>query len=67
MPGSPLVSQSLKDAAVRTRTGASVVGIIQGKLFHSNPEADYSFQEGDLVAVVGNQQERNEFKKIAGV
>ena len=67
MPGSPLISQSLKDAAVRTRTGASVVGIIQGKLFHSNPEADYSFQEGDLVAVVGNQQERNEFKKIAGV
>lgn len=67
MPGSPLVSQSLKDAAVRTRTGASVVGIIQGKLFHSNPEADYSFQKGDLVAVVGNQQERNEFKKIAGV
>ncbi len=67
MPGSPLISQSLKDAAVRTRTGASVVGIIQGKLFHSNPEADYSFQQGDLVAVVGNQQERNEFKKIAGV
>ncbi len=67
MPGSPLIGKSLKDAAVRTRTGASVVGIIQGKLFHSNPEADYSFQEGDLVAVVGNQQERNEFKKIAGV
>ena len=65
VPGSPLVSKSIKDTAVRTRTGASVVGIIQGKIFHSNPKADYSFQEGDLVAVVGNQQERNEFKKIA--
>ena len=65
MPGSPLVNKSIKDTAVRTRTGASVVGIIQGKIFHSNPKADYSFQEGDLVAVVGNQQERNEFKKIA--
>jgi CPA2 family monovalent cation:H+ antiporter-2 len=31
------------------------------------PKADYSFQEGDQVAVVGNQQERNEFKRIAGV
>lgn len=67
MPGSPLISKSLKDAAIRTRTGASVVGIIQGKSFYSNPKADYSFQEGDLVAVVGNQQERYEFKRIAGV
>jgi len=67
MPGSPLIGNNIKNAAVRTRTGASVVGIVQGKLFHSNPKADYSFQEGDLVAVVGNQQERNEFKKMAGV
>ncbi|SMC97423.1 Kef-type potassium/proton antiporter, CPA2 family [Desulfocicer vacuolatum DSM 3385] len=66
MPGSSLIKKSIKDAAVRTKTGASVVGIIQqGKTFHSNPKADYAFQEGDLVAVVGNQEERNEFKKIA--
>lgn len=64
---SPLISKSIKEAAIRTRIGASVVGIINGKLFHSNPDAGYSFQEGDLVAVVGNQQERNEFKKLAGV
>ena len=67
IPESPLVSKSIKDAAVRTRTGASVVGIIRGKVFHSNPEANYTFREGDLVAVVGNQQERNEFKRLAGV
>ncbi|MEK6201749.1 MAG: cation:proton antiporter, partial [Desulfobulbaceae bacterium] len=66
MPGSPLVSKSIKDTAVRSRTGASIVGIIHEKVFHSNPKADYAFQEGDLVAVVGNQQERNEFQKIAG-
>jgi CPA2 family monovalent cation:H+ antiporter-2 len=64
---SPLVNKSIKDAAVRTTTGASVVGIIHDKAFHSNPKANYSFQEGDLVAVVGNQQERNAFKKLAGV
>lgn len=67
MPQSSLVNRTIKDAAVRTRTGASVVGIIQGKSFHSNPKAEYLFQEGDLVAVVGNLQERNEFKKIAEV
>jgi monovalent cation:H+ antiporter-2, CPA2 family len=66
-PGSPLLSKSIKDIAVRTRTGASVVGIIHGKTFYSNPKADYSFQEGDMVAVVGNQKERHEFKRLAGV
>jgi CPA2 family monovalent cation:H+ antiporter-2 len=66
-PHSPLISESIKRAAIRTRTGASIVGIIQGKVFYSNPKADYTFQEGDLVAVVGNQHERNAFKKLAEV
>jgi monovalent cation:H+ antiporter-2, CPA2 family len=65
--GCPLVNQSIKDAAVRTTTGASIVGIIHEKTFLSNPKADYLFQEGDLVAVVGNQQERNAFKITAGI
>ena len=66
-PASQLVSKTIKEAAVRTRTGASIVGIIHEKAFYSNPKTDYSFQKGDLVAVVGNQHERNEFKKLAGV
>ncbi|MBU1712965.1 MAG: cation:proton antiporter [Proteobacteria bacterium] len=65
--GSPLIGKSIEGAAVRTKTGASIVGIIHGKEFYSNPKSDYSLQEGDLVAVVGNQQERNDFKKLAGV
>ncbi|MEW6220073.1 MAG: cation:proton antiporter [Thermodesulfobacteriota bacterium] len=64
--GSPLVSSSIKEAAVRTRTGASVVAIIHGRQFQANPGAEYLFQDGDLVAVVGNQQERNAFKRLAG-
>lgn len=66
-PGSPLISKSIQGAAIRTRTGASIVGIIHEKMFYSNPKADYSFQGGDLVAVVGNQQERHNFKKLAEV
>ncbi|MBF0467567.1 MAG: cation:proton antiporter [Desulfamplus sp.] len=64
---SPLVNKSIKDAAVRTVTGASIVGVIHAKQFQSNPKADYLFREGDMVAVVGNQQERNNFKKLASV
>lgn len=65
--GSPLIGKSIEGAAVRTKTGASIVGILHEKEFYSNPKSDYSLQEGDLVAVVGNRQERNDFKKLAGV
>jgi CPA2 family monovalent cation:H+ antiporter-2 len=63
---SPLIGKSIMEAAVRTRTGASIVAIIHDKVFHSNPQVTYAFQAGDLVAVVGNQQERSAFKKAAG-
>jgi CPA2 family monovalent cation:H+ antiporter-2 len=65
-PGSPLANTSLGDAAVRTKTGASIVGIIHGKEFYSNPKVDYTFQSGDMVAVVGNTFERNAFNQLAG-
>ena len=64
---SPLAGKTIKETAVRTKTGASIVGVINGKVFHSNPEVDYPFQGGDLVAVVGNKHQRNEFQKLAGV
>ncbi len=63
---SPLISKSIKDAAVRTRTGASIVGILRGKIFQSNPKASDIFQRDDMVAIVCNSQERNAFKKLAG-
>ncbi|MFZ5765926.1 MAG: cation:proton antiporter [Thermodesulfobacteriota bacterium] len=61
---SPLVNQSIQAVAVRSRTGASIVAIIHDKTFHSNPKAEYAFHPGDMVAVVGNQQERNAFKRL---
>jgi monovalent cation:H+ antiporter-2, CPA2 family len=66
-PGSALINRSIQEAAIRSQTGASIVGIIHKKTFHSNPKADYTFKEGDLVAVVGNQRERNDFKQLAEV
>jgi CPA2 family monovalent cation:H+ antiporter-2 len=64
-PGSPIIGASIKRLAIRTKTGASVVGVMHGKEFHSNPKAEYCFTEGDLIAVVGNKQERLAFKKMA--
>lgn len=65
-PSSPLINKSIKESAVRTRTGASIVGILRGKIFHPNPKVSDIFQRDDLVAIVCNPQERTEFKKLAG-
>ncbi len=63
---SPLVGKNIQEAAIRTKTGASIVGIICGDVVYSNPKVDYRFKAGDLIAVVGDQKERHEFKVIAG-
>ncbi|MCI5211088.1 MAG: hypothetical protein D3910_20400, partial [Candidatus Electrothrix sp. ATG2] len=61
-----LADKSIGEVAVRSKTGASIVGIIHGKEFYSNPKVDYTFQRGDLVAVVGNADERHAFNTLAG-
>jgi CPA2 family monovalent cation:H+ antiporter-2 len=63
--GSPLIGITLKQSAMRTRTGASVVGVLRGGLFQANPAIDFCFGEGDLVAVVGNLQEIEAVRAMA--
>jgi CPA2 family monovalent cation:H+ antiporter-2 len=64
-PGSPLVGRSIAEAAVRTKTGASIVGIVHAGVFHSNPQTCCVFQTGDMVAAVGSRQQRDAFKNMA--
>ena len=62
---SHLLGRTIKDAAIRTRTGASLVAVIQAGQFSPNPTIDYSFTQGDMVAVIGNSQQREAFKALA--
>jgi len=64
---SPLVENSIRQMAIRKRTGASVVGIIHEGVFQANPSPDFQFASDDLVAVVGNPQERAAFKQLTEV
>lgn len=63
---SPIIGKSLRDMEVRKRTGASVIGIMRNHKFSPNPDADARFLEGDLVAVVGDIEERRAFQEMAG-
>ncbi len=63
--GSELSGHSIKELAIRTRTGATVVGVIHAGSFQANPEADYRFSVDDLVAVIGNSRQRLLFNELA--
>ncbi|MDH3359820.1 MAG: NAD-binding protein, partial [Desulfobulbaceae bacterium] len=64
-PKSPLVCMSIAEAGIRNITGVSIVGIIHNNIFGSNPDANYRFEGGEMVAVVGSQKERQNFKILA--
>lgn len=62
---SPAVSRTLGELAIRTRTGASVVGVIRGGQFVPSPGADFRLEAGDLVAAVGTAAQRQAFETAA--
>jgi len=64
-PGGELAGKSIRELAIRSRTGASVVGVIHAGNFQANPEADYRFAAEDLVAVIGNHDQRLLFGELA--
>lgn len=62
---SPLLEKTIKQADIRSQTGASVVGVIHENQFLSSPTVDYCFKNGDMVAVIGKPDERDTFKRMA--
>ena len=55
-PGSPYDGKSLGDAAIRTRTGASVVAVFRGDEVIASPRPAFVFQADDRVVAVGTEQ-----------
>ena len=64
---SPLAGQTIGEAAIRRQTGASVVGVMRGETLHPNPQIDYRFAPGDLVAVIGQSKHLEHFRYFAEV
>ncbi len=50
---SRFVGRSLKDLRLRTETGATVMAVKRDDEIIQNPEADFSFSEGDIVLLIG--------------
>jgi CPA2 family monovalent cation:H+ antiporter-2 len=64
---SRMIGQTLADAKLRTRTGASVVAVRSGGDLHPNPSSEYAFQPGDLLGVLGTDAQRLAARQLLGL
>jgi CPA2 family monovalent cation:H+ antiporter-2 len=64
-PSCELAGISIGEGQIRTTTGASVVGVIRQERLTPNPEATFRFLADDLVAIIGADDAREAFKKLA--
>ena len=56
-PGNPLVGQTLADANLRSRTGASVVAILRERQVMANPKSVTVFQPDDRIGLIGDKED----------
>jgi K+/H+ antiporter YhaU regulatory subunit KhtT len=62
---SPAAGGTIADHRIRKRTGASVVGAMTEAGFVASPGPDLRLSTGDLVAVVGSQEQLTAFERLA--
>lgn len=55
--GSPLAGKSIMESQIRTRTGASVIGIIKGDELVASPGVKEVIKEGDTLIAVGKAKQ----------
>lgn len=61
---SPLVGQTLADANLRSRTGASVVAILREQQLLANPKSMTVFQTADRIGLIGEKDEIEAVEKL---
>lgn len=63
---SPVVDKTLGELEIRTRTGASVVGVLREGSLVANPEAGFRFSRGDYIACIGLPEQQQRFAALVG-
>jgi TrkA domain protein len=62
---SPLKGKTIQEAAIRQKTGASVIAILRGGKAHPNPQPDEEIRPGDTLMVVGDREQVTRFLSLA--
>ena len=63
-PESPLIGQTLAAVNLRSRTGASVVGILRNSQLMANPKSMTVFQADDRIGLIGDKEEIEAAEKV---
>jgi CPA2 family monovalent cation:H+ antiporter-2 len=61
---SPLVGQTLAEANLRARTGASLIAILREDQLMANPKSMTVFQAGDRIGLIGDKEEADAAEKM---
>jgi len=61
-----LVGQTLAEADLRARTGASVVAILREKKLMANPKSMTVFEVGDRIALIGDSEQIEQAERLLG-
>jgi K+/H+ antiporter YhaU regulatory subunit KhtT len=65
--GSPAAGRSIRELAIRSSNGVSIVGVSRAGGFIPNPDAGFILAEGDFIAAIGLPADRKLFEeKILG-
>lgn len=62
--GNPFVGQTLAEANLRARTGASVVAIIRNKQAMANPKSHTIFETEDRIGFIGDKEQIEAAEKL---
>ncbi len=61
---SPVVGQSLAEANIRSKSGASVIALVRGDEVIPNPKSFVRFEAGDLLGLIGDTAELADAERI---
>jgi monovalent cation:H+ antiporter-2, CPA2 family len=62
---SPLNGRTIGETAIRTHTGASVVGVMRKGILHPNPGPEFRFAPGDSIAVIAKYKQFEALQRLA--
>jgi len=58
----PLCRKTIANSKIRTNTGSSIVGILRNDQFQTNPGPDAILLPGDMLAVIGNKEQKEKLE-----
>ncbi|MBE7436734.1 MAG: cation:proton antiporter [Anaerolineales bacterium] len=64
LPGSPLMGQTIAEADLRARTGASIVAILRKNVVMANPKSQTTFEANDRIGFIGEEEQIKDVERL---